>query len=601
MLRGSLTRTLVFGLSFALLFGQIGLTLSGGNSVSAQSVSPLPETASYAPADSLAFLSIDLNAESPQWTQAAVLGDRLGQNLDPQVLVQSLLDSVIGTGAGFDASALLDGELAVVITDPNLAGVFPNVDLSADTSASSLVDDVTEVDGSAVSGVVLVAVVPSPMIVAAAINLLMSSRAESTGVELQTTTYNNVTIASLPADPETGTPGLAAAVIDGAAIAATTPQDLEPIIDLRTGSGESLADLDAVAKVLAPLPADRLATGIVNGAALSAYATDEPESAGTLAPVLSTINAMTGFTVSAQSEGFQLDLRAASLDDTPVFGSNDNFNPTLIDGMPADTQVLIDGNDFGSIGVLDTAVGILSNLFLGSLGAMFVPGDFGDEPAASPVATATPTLAEAADTAYTTLAFLLGFNLDTQLIGLLDGEFALGVWGIDGTDASGASGAFISETSDPTTVSSSVGTLIGFLGFGLGDGVVVDTTRVGDSTVNSIDVQSLGIPSPLTVGVVDGNLAIGIGAEGTSAITGATDSLADDPLFIAATAELPSERNSLIYVNVGLLRSTIDASLSSTVYGEDGSIDFNADALAIAGFQDGDMAGAQGLLYIPAN
>jgi hypothetical protein len=150
-------------------------------------------------------------------------------------------------------------------------------------------------------------------------------------------------------------------------------------------------------------------------------------------------------------------------------------------------------------------------------------------------------------------------------------------------------------------VSSSVGTLIGFLGFGLGDGVVVDTTRVGDSTVNSIDVQSLGIPSPLTVGVVDGNLAIGIGAEGTSAITGATDSLADDPLFIAATAELPSERNSLIYVNVGLLRSTIDASLSSTVYGEDGSIDFNADALAIAGFQDGDMAGAQGLLYIPAN
>jgi hypothetical protein len=603
VLRGSLTRTLLVGLSFALLFGQIGLTLSGGNSVSAQSASPLPESASYAPADSLAFLSIDLNAESPQWTQATVLGERLGQNLDPQALVQSLLDSVIGTGAGFDASALLDGELAVVITDPNLVGVFPTVDLSSDTSASSLVEGIGEADSSAVSGVVLVAVVPSPMVVAAAINLLMSSRAESTGVELETTTYNNVTIASLPADPETGTPGLAAAVIDGAAIAATTPQDLEPIIDLRAGSGESLADLDAVSKVLAPLPADRLATGIVNGAALSAYATEEPDLAGTLAPVLSTINAVTGFTISAQSEGFQLDLRAASLDDTPVFGSNDNFDPTLIEQMPADTQVLIDGNDFGGIGILDTAVGILSNLFLGSLGGMFVPGDFGDEPVASPVpvATASPTLAEAADTAYSTLAFLLGFNLDTQLIGLLDGEFALGVWGIEGTDVSGASGAFISETSDPTTVSSSVGTLIGFLGFGLGDGVVVDTATVGDSTVNSIDVHSLGIPSPLTIGVVDGNLAIGVGAEGASAITGATDSLADDPLFIAATAGLPSERNALIYLNVGLLRPTIDASLSSTVYGEDGSIDFNADALAIAGFQDGDMAGAQGLLYIPAN
>lgn len=600
MLRGSLIRTLSLGLALALLFGQFGLMLSGGNSVSAQSASPIPETASYAPADSLAFLSINLDIESSQWTQASVLGERLGQPFTPDELIQDLVDPLVGDTADFDVSALLNGELALVVTDPNLAEVLPSIDFSSDTDPSAFVDDATDIDSSAVNGVVLVAVSPNPSILAAALSLFLNSRAENTGMELQTTTYNGVTIASLPADSSSGTPGLAAATIDDAVIAATTPEELEPIIDLRASGGESLADIDAVAKVFAPLPASRLATGIVNGAALSAYATDEPDASGTFAPVLSTINAVTGFSISAESNGFQLDLRSASLDGTPVFGSNDNFDPTLIERMPAETQLLIDGYDFGGIGVLDTVAAILANLFLGSLGAMFVPGDFGVEPAASPEATPVPSLEESADSAYSTLAFLLGFNLKTELIGLLDGEFVLGAWGLNGDDTSHMSAAFVSETSDPDTVSSSIGTLIGFLGFGLGDGAVVGTTRVGDATVNSIAVSGLGIPSPLTIGVVDGELAIGLGEEGTAAIEGATDRLVDDPLFIAATVDLPAERNALIYVNVGSLQSTIDESLSETPYGEDGSITFNADALAIAGFQDGDMAGAQGLLYIPA-
>ena len=574
--------------------------------MSAQSPSSLPDAAAYAPADSLAFFSFSLDADSPQWTQASALGDRLGQPLSPQILVQSLLEPIVGGMAADEVTkAITSGELGVAITDPDLASVLPGVDLSSGVDPVAIADEVSAVDTSAASGFVLIGLVPNPDDVAGAINLFINSRAQIAGEQVETTTYNDVAIVSIAAIPDEGFPGIAVARVDDAIIAATNPDDLEPVIDVAQGTGESLADDSTVSQVLEPLPAERLATTIVNGPALAEYAAADPDAAGLLAPVLSSVNAVTGFAVSAQTAGFQLDLRAASPNGEPVFGSNDNFDPKLIEQMPADTQILVDGYDFGAAGVLDVAVAILSNLFLGSLGGMFVPGDFGDEPAtpeATPAATPVPSLQEAADTAYTTLAFLLGFNLKTDLIALLDGEYALGVWGLNGTDPTGASAAFVSETSDPSTLSSSIGTLIGFLGFGADQaGVVTGTTRIGDSTVNSITVSSLGLPSPLTVGVVNGALALGLGEDGgTVAVEGSTDSLAENPDFIAATSGLPADRNSLLYVDISSLQSTIDAGFGTTpMVGADGDVELNADSLAIAGFQDGDMAGAQGMLYIP--
>lgn len=574
--------------------------------MSAQSPSSLPDTAAYAPADSLAFFSFSLEADSSQWMQASALGERLGQPLSPQVLIQSLLEPIVGGMAADEVTkAITGGELGVAITDPDLAGVLPSVDSSSGIDPSAIAADVSAIDTSAASGFVLIGVVPSPNEVAAAINLFMTTRAQVAGERVETTTYNDVAIISIAPVPDEGFPGIAVARIDDAIIAATNPDDLEPVIDVRQGAGESLADDSTVAQVLDPLPTDRLATAIVNGPALAKYTAGDPDAAGMLAPVLGSVNAVTGLTVSAQAEGFKLDLRAASPDGTPVFGANDNFDPKLIEQMPADTQILVDGYDFGTVGALDAAVAILSNLFFGAIGGMFVPGDFGVEPAtpeATPAATPVPSLQEAADSAYTTLAFLLGFNLDTDLFALLDGEYALGVWGLNGTDPSGASAAFVSETSDPSTVSSSIGTLVGFLGFGAGEaGVVTGTTRIGDNTVNSLTVSSLGLPSPLTIGVVNGTLAIGLGEDGgTVAVEGSSDSLADDPSYIAATSELPADRNSLLYVNVASLQSTIDAGFGSfPLVGADGDVELSIDSLAIAGFQDGDMAGAEGMLFIP--
>jgi hypothetical protein len=591
---------------FALLVGQLGSVIGGGGAVSAQSASALPDTASYAPADSLAFVSFSLDADSPQWTQASALGERLGQELSPQFLIQSLLGQIVGDTAAEDVASLIsDGELGVAITDPNLANILPSLGMSSSIDPSQITDELGDIDPSAASGFVLIGVVPSPNEVAAGIDLFMRTQAQSNGAQVETTTYNDVAILSIAGVPDQGFPGIAVARVDDAILAATKPDDLKPVIDVAQGTGESLADNASVSQVLAPLPVDRLATAIVNGPALAQYAADDPDAAGLFAPVLNSVKAVTGLSVSAESKGFQFDLRAAGTDGSPVFGSNDNFDPKLIDQMPADTQILVDGYDFGSTGLLDGAVAILANLFFGTLGGMFVPGDFGDEPAtpaATPSATEVPTIDEAADSAYTTLAFLLGFNLKTDLIGLLDGEYALGVWGLNGTDPSGANAAFVSETSDPDTVSSSIGTLIGFLGFGATEaGVETGTARIGDNTVNSISVSSLGVPSPLTIGVVNGTLAIGLGEDGgTVAVEGATGSLADNPDFIAATADLPADRNALLYVDIASLQSTIDAGLGSTsIAGSDGDVELNTGALAIAGFQDGDLAGAQGMLYIP--
>jgi hypothetical protein len=606
VLRRFFVRSLSLGAIFALLVGQLGSAIGGGGAVSAQSASAIPDTAAYAPADSLAFVSFSLDADSPQWTQASALGERLGQQLSPQYLIQSLLEPIVGGMAADEVAGLItDGELGVAITDPNVASILPSLDFSSGIDPSEISDEVTDIDPSAARGFVLIGIVPSPEETAAAISLFMTSRAQTAGEQVETSTYGDATILSIAAVPDEGFPGIAVARANDAILAATNPDDLKPVIDVAQGSGESLADNSTVAEVLAPLPADRLATAIVNGPSLATYAAGDPDAAGMFAPVLNSVNAVTGLSVSAESKGFQLDLRAAGPDGLPVFGSNDNFDPKLIDQMPADTQILVDGYDFGATGLLDGAVAILANLFFGTLGGMFVPGDFGDEPAtpeATPAATEVPTIQESADSAYTTLAFLLGFNLKTELISLLDGEYALGVWGLNGTDPSGASAAFVSETSDPDTLSSSIGTLIGFLGFGATEaGVETGTTRIGGSTVNSITVSSLGLPSPLTIGVVNGTLAIGLGEDGgTVAVEGATGSLADNPDFIAATADLPADRNALLYIDIASLQSTIDAGLGSTsIAGSDGDVELNADALAIAGFQDGDMAGAQGMLYIP--
>ena len=124
--------------------------------------------------------------------------------------------------------------------------------------------------------------------------------------------------------------------------------------------------------------------------------------------------------------------------------------------------------------------------------------------------------------------------------------------------------------------------------------------------MNAIDLSSSGISNPVVVGVNDDTLIIGIGNGATAAISGSTDQLADTELFQNATASLPTERNAMLFVNLGELSSTVNAATASAlgdatpVAVASPAADSIPQAFAVVGFKDNLLAGSQGLLYIPA-
>jgi hypothetical protein len=583
--RRLLGRTFLFASLFALVFSQLGFTLGGVTAVRAQSSSAeAPPAAQFAPANTLALLSVDLESSSDAWKQAAVLGERLGQEITPQALVEQLVQSVIGDTGTLDFSALVHGEVALLVTNPNITGVLPGLESGDMGDPTSVIDAGRSVDPSAADGIVLVITAPNNDSTAAAINLFMISRAEQAGVTVETTTYKDVEIASLPADPENGLPGLAVAVAGDAVIAATNPSDLQAVIDVQAGDADSLAENPALPQVLGALPGESLGVGIVNGPAFTEYATSDPETTGMIAPALSGLNAVSAFTLGASDAGFTYDSRSVSTDGNPIFGTGPAFDGTLAESMPIDTQVFVNGTDFGATGVLDSVVAVVANIFFGSLGAMFEDEGFGDATPVPASPTPIPSAQELADTAYQTLSFLLGINLDTDLIGLLDGEYALGVWGIEGDDYSTTNASFIAGTSNPEQVQSSLTTLLGFIESGFG-GATPEAGSGETSGMQTFDLSGLGIPQSLSVGVINDELILNLGNEGGMLRRG---SLATNPTFIAATAELPAERNSLLYVDIGALGDTTGTGMNT-----------EGTAFAAAGFTDGEMAGMHGLLYIP--
>ncbi len=585
MQRKLLGRTLLFASLFALVFSQLGFTLGGVTAVRAQSSSAeAPPAAQYAPANTLALLSVDLESNSDAWKQAAVLGERLGQEINPQALVEQLVGSIIGDTGTLDFTALVHGQAALLVTTPNITGVLPGLESGDITDPASVMGAGGSINPSAADGVVLVITAPNNDSTAAAINLFMVSRAQQAGVTLETTTYKDVEIVSLPADPANGLPGLAVAVAGDAIIAATNPSDLQPVIDVQAGDAESLAESSVLPEVLGALPGESLGVGIVNGPAFVDYAESDPTTTGMITPALSGLNAVSAFTIGASDAGFTIDSRSASTDGQPISGTGAPFDATLADSMPIDTQVFVNGNDFAATGVLDSAVAVLANLFFGSFGAVFNDEGFGDATPAVATPTAVPTTQELADSAYQTLSFLLGFNLDTDLFGLLDGEYALGVWGIEGDDYSTANASFIAGTSNPGQVQASLNTLFGFIASGLGN-ATPEAAAAETAGMQTIDLSGLGIPQSLSLGVINDELVLNLGDEAGTLRRG---SLATNPTYIAVTGELPAERNSLFYIDLGSLNSTLDAGISTA-----GMV------FASAGFTDGEMAAQHGLLYIP--
>jgi hypothetical protein len=576
-----------------------GLAFSHGPVANARET--IPETASYVPATALAYVTADLDASSAQWTQAEVLGQRIGRTITPERLFELFSQTVLGSSDVIDANDFLGGDVAIAATNPDLNGMMPSLttgDALSKGSTGVLADAATK---AAQSGYVLIALPKDPSIAEVVIKAALQRIAENNDVQIKEEEHNGISVTWVAGDEAAGTPGVAYARIDDALIAAPTVKDLLPVLDLRVNGGDSLGTVPRFEQVIRPLPDESLALGVVNGSQLAADIGPEADkNLPGIDAVTNGVNAFTAFSVTAVDNGFQTDTRSVGEDGAAIFGDADNFTPSLIDQMPADTQVFVDGMDFSSTGLLD-AIGVIGSQFL--LGAL--AGMSSASPAATPtIDPSTITLPDAANTAFGQLALLFGVNLKSQLIDNLDGEYAFGLWGLNSTDATGVNAAFIAQTSDPAAVDASLTALTSFIGLFAQNSAAVTPTTIDGVPMSSIDLSSSGVSNPVVIGVNDDQLIVGIGDGANDAISGPTEQLADTELFQNATASLPAERNAMLFVNLGELSSTVNAATASIIGDATPVASPTAvstpQAFAVVGFKDNLLAGSQGLLYIPA-
>jgi hypothetical protein len=146
-------------------------------------------------------------------------------------------------------------------------------------------------------------------------------------------------------------------------------------------------------------------------------------------------------------------------------------------------------------------------------------------------------------------------------------------------------------------------------------------TPVGASTevvngaltqVIEIPVEELGTTIRLQWGIVDGQLVYGIGDGFAEYTGGPTGSLADNPRYQATMAELPTEYNAVLYLDLGqiieLVTPLIEEEMRQSASAMDASAtpgaapelpDLSAiQALAAVAFQRDDLQGTSAILYI---
>ncbi|HET6682262.1 MAG TPA: DUF3352 domain-containing protein [Gaiella sp.] len=102
--------------ALALLLAALGLVVAGCGGAAEPAGGEVPESASLAPADALAFVTVTTDDSSGQWTKAANLLERLpGANQDLQKEIASALDEQGLTWKG-DVEPALGPEVVLVVT-----------------------------------------------------------------------------------------------------------------------------------------------------------------------------------------------------------------------------------------------------------------------------------------------------------------------------------------------------------------------------------------------------------------------------------------------------------------------------------------------------
>ena len=264
---------------------------------------------------------------------------------------------------------------------------------------------------------------------------------------------------------------------------------------------------------------------------------------------LNAFDAYTGLVVWADDPGFRLDTISVHTDGEAGPSLMSPFDGTLDERVPADTVLFANGQNLGESGLLN---GLALLFAMGATGMVDATG----EASATPVAVDPETvLDEASD--------LVGFNLQTEFIDQLSGEFglALSIANLLGADGIGA--LFVSGVEDPSILADSVSKIALLVAAAVGGETEYSTREVNDATVNVVEDDSGTLPIKVEYGVVDGELLVGYGNMLQTYVDGPGESLADNPQYQETMALLPADHGVVFYLDLGQIIGLVESLFGS--------------------------------------
>jgi hypothetical protein len=532
----------------ALLVGGTLLTsVAIATPVSAQAtVSP----ADYAPATSLIYVEAELDLESDQITRAEELIERSNvMDLIPESEREEFDEGTAGL------SLFAEGDAGFFVTE------IPEDSLESLDDLTSEATDVTADPEAAMSGDIPGgwAAVIHPDDAEASFEFYSEIILGDDEAAVEEVEHEGYTISyTEPADEYSE--GVAVALVDDVIAVATTPDDIEPVIDTATGAVDSLADSEAYEEVRGALNEEFLIGGFINGPAITESLDEAGADLTASLPedVTASLEATQGFVVWADDPGFRIDTVAfpaegIELPEAPV------FDASFADQLPASSLVYTGGADLGK------------NPGLNALALALAQGAIGEDPVTSlatpvadPEAHAEEVFAEAED--------VIGFNLKTDVLDQLVGEwgFAATLEDLDTTTLEpDVHAVFVSDVEDSETVTDVTETITNMIASQTEEGVDITSRQIDGADVTVVNASSAdGLPLVMEFGVVDDQLLIGVNEGIDEYIEGPDAPLSEDETFAETFEALPEDVTSISYLNVEtalpFIEQVIEASSSTS-------------------------------------
>jgi hypothetical protein len=502
------------------------------------------DTASITPETALVYLSVSLDTGSDQWQRTSDVMVTLGLGSLDDLISEATTEG----DSGITFEDVDGGEVGVVVTSLDAAAGAAD-DLSGVTGG--LESEGTEMLGTGAEsdGVAIIFKVDDPTALWVKAQADLEQTATDRDVPVETTEYEGVTIEFVPGDESTGESGTAQALVGDFVVVANRVEDLEPIIDTVNGTITPLSDTDNFNKLEPSLQQDFLVFGYVNGPALADAGMTTGGSDLAAIGSVSAVTAYTAFVGYVVDAGIRIDAVSVNEDGTAPLPATSGFTPSLASKVPDDTSVFIDGSDLAATGALD------------AIALIFAQGVLGIEADATP--TAGQTAEEYTDEIFAQSAQVIGFNVKTDLIDQLQGEYGVALWGLDMVDPSGLGFLFVTGIENQATVQDVV-SKISLLAQSAGGGeFTVSTRTVGESVVNTIDLSSSGFPLSLDYGVVGDQLIISLGSGIEGFLAGQPSTLADSANYTAALAAVPENPTSIFYVDLAALVPVVESFMGS--------------------------------------